>query len=124
MAYFVVRGKTVTTARGPVTGGVGNDQLTPGCLVRDKTDKALLKAARERLDVLVSKGVLVESDERPVSEVEADAADADAEAEAAADAADAEAEAEAAADAADAEAAKGKGKGKGKGAKGGAKRGD
>ena len=107
MAFFVAKGKTVTTARGAVMGGVGNDQLTPGCLVKDKTDKELLKAAAQRLKVLAAKGVLVEADKRPgTPDVDEAAPEA---------AAAAAAEAEAAAALTDEEPAKG--------GKGGAKRG-
>ncbi len=94
MAFFVAKGKTVTTARGAVTGGVGNDPLTPGCLVKDKTDKALLKEAGARLKVLAAKGVLIEADQHPDAEAAEAAAEA-ASAEAAAAVAAAKATAEA-----------------------------
>jgi len=76
MPYFVAKGRAITSARGVISGGAADSEVTWQCLCKHKDDPKAVESAKAQLPRLKACGALVEADEAPLTPREATALEA------------------------------------------------
>jgi len=76
MGYYVAEGRTITSARGIISGGAEDSEITWKCLCKRQNDPKAVETAKAQIPRLLKCGAIIEADEMPLSP--ADVADGEA----------------------------------------------